>query len=271
MWTVVGANGLIGSNLVAFLQSTNQKVIGITRANWPEKSQNLGHVVYCAGMTADFRKRPYDTVDSHVTRLANLLQTQRFDSFLYLSSTRVYAKSTSTSCSDKSGVTVNSQDPSDLYNISKLMGESLCLQHQSNAVRVARLSNIVGSKCNLTSHNFLDAVVSEALKTGSVHLQTAAESEKDFLPMVDLVSLILQVVLHGRSRIYNLASGINISNEEITSALQEKLGITVNYTEGAPIWKFPTIDISLLKAEFGFLPTPFTEWFYKYLDNSIVA
>lgn len=268
MWTVIGADGFIGSSLVASLRSLNEEVTCVNRANWPQCAQNLGHIVYCAGMTADFRKRPYDTVDSHVTQLANLLQMQRFDSFLYLSSTRVYAKSVATNCSDEFGITVNPQDPSDLYNISKLMGESLCLQYPSNTVRVARLSNIVGEKCNFAGKNFLDSIVSEALRTGKVYFQTAAESEKDFLSISDLMGLIPRVALYGRSRIYNLASGINISNRQIAAALKQELGITVRFAEDGSVWKFPAIDVSSLKAEFDFLPTPFIDWFYKYLSNS---
>ena len=36
----------------------------------------------------------------------------------------------------------------DLYNISKLMGEALCLASHSQKVRIARISNVIGNRKN---------------------------------------------------------------------------------------------------------------------------
>ena len=93
-FTILGANGFIGSNLVKFLKTKNCEIF---TPNISEiTSENLGHVIYCIGITSDFRERPFDTVNSHVSLLNDFLKNHNFESFLYLSSTRVYMNSLST-------------------------------------------------------------------------------------------------------------------------------------------------------------------------------
>ena len=66
----------------------------VTRATLPallETRRNAGHVIDCIGLTGDFRTRPHDTAEAHVGVTARCLAGLHFASFLFLSSTRVYA------------------------------------------------------------------------------------------------------------------------------------------------------------------------------------
>ena len=87
--------------------------------------------IFAIGLTADFRSRPLDTMDAHVSALAEVLRCGRFDSLTYLSSTRVYA-GLPRGCGNATLV-VNPSDASDLYNLSKLAGEALCLGRPTGA------------------------------------------------------------------------------------------------------------------------------------------
>ncbi len=89
-FTVLGATGYIGSRLVAHLQAQGHTVWAPARGDAEVFTRPLGHVMYCVGLTADFRTRPFDTVDAHVGLLAEVLRRAQFESLLYLSSTRVY-------------------------------------------------------------------------------------------------------------------------------------------------------------------------------------
>jgi len=33
-----------------------------------------GHVIYCIGLTADFRQKPFETIEAHVSKLAEVAQ-----------------------------------------------------------------------------------------------------------------------------------------------------------------------------------------------------
>jgi len=114
--TVLGSSGFIGSHLVNKLRELNVSYYCPSREEDLTK-KNLGDVIYCIGLTADFRSRPFDTVTAHVCKLLTILQECRFDSLLYLSSTRLYMyESILTRAKEESGIITNSMRVSDLYN-----------------------------------------------------------------------------------------------------------------------------------------------------------
>src|SRR4030095_6163122 len=147
-FTVLGGSGFIGSHLVAHLRSMGYECRVLGRDYSAELDNALGHVIYCVGVTGDFRWRPLETVSAHVCHLIPLLERGRCDSITYLSSTRVYSKQTSPMCA----LTVDPGNPDHLYNVSKLMGESVCLTKHSQSAKVVRVSNVYGM--DLQSHNF---------------------------------------------------------------------------------------------------------------------
>lgn len=250
-WTVLGASGTIGRKLTANLMAAGQAVYTPGR-NEDLHRRPLGHVIYAIGLTADFRQRPYDTVHSHVSVLAELLQNGNFKSLLYLSSTRVYGRA---NCGrEDSLLPTLSQDPSDLYNLSKLMGESLCLQDSRAGVRVARLSNVVGGD-DAESVNFVPNLLREAL-SGRILLQTAADSIKDYIHIDDVAELLPRIAAGGHERLYNVASGVQITHEQWTTLLSAHTGCLVEVAPFAPTVRFVPIDIGRIRTEFDFQPRP---------------
>src|SRR5450755_3343526 len=125
MITVLGASGFVGSYVVACLQRSGLEYQAVARGQ-QQPGGNLGHIIYCIGVTADFRQRPYDTVEAHVCMLLDLVRQASFESILYLSSTRLYMGSSGVAHEDED-ITVNPLQFEDIYNISKAMGESIVL------------------------------------------------------------------------------------------------------------------------------------------------
>ena len=117
---VFGAHGFIGRHLCGHLRSEGWEVLALGRGDDAWRGQPLGHIFYCVGLTADFRSHPFETIDAHVSFATEVLRQADFESFLYCSSTRVYA-----GCEraiETARLEVDPSDPSDLYNLSKLMG-----------------------------------------------------------------------------------------------------------------------------------------------------
>ncbi|MFA5627936.1 MAG: NAD(P)-dependent oxidoreductase [Thiohalomonadaceae bacterium] len=251
IFTVLGASGFIGSQLTQALKSAgNADVYAPLRQFGVDVfdevlRRELGHVFYCIGLTADFRNRPFGTVDAHVCLLRQLLERGRFESLTYLSSTRVYEGSATTH--ESTVLQVSPDNPGHLYNLSKLMGESLCIASGRKA-RVARLSNVFG--CAMPQQNFISQVLKEASDTGRARFLTASESAKDYISVANVVRWLPQIALHGTHSIYNVASGKNTSNADI-AILLERNGIIVSFAENAPVWSFPIIDTQRLMQEFG--------------------
>lgn len=251
IFTVLGANGFIGRHLYYHLTSLGHEVFAPARDDPNILIHPLGHVIYCIGLTADFRQRPFDTLRAHISLLAGILEHASFDTLLYLSSTRVYARSNDTR--ETAILPVNVADPSDLYNISKLMGESICLNCGRNGIRVVRLSNVVGFEP--ASDNFLAALIREAV-SGRIQLRSALASAKDYIALDDVLALLPRIAVDGKELIYNVAHGRNIANQVVTDHLQGLTGCVVEVVGDVPPIVFPTIDVMRVHREFE---TPITD------------
>jgi nucleoside-diphosphate-sugar epimerase len=249
-FTVLGASGFIGRNLVPRLRDEGHDVFAPARNDERCFRGFLGHVIYCIGLTADFRNRPFDTVRAHVSVLADVLERADFTSLLYLSSTRVYASASETS--ETAALPVTTVEPSDLYNLSKLMGESLCLNSGRTGTRAARLSNVVGF--DPESNNFLPALIREAL-AGTITLRSALDSAKDYVALDDVLTILPRIAVAGIEPVYNVASGRNVRNGDLTKRLEALTGCSVRLAEPAPAQSFPPVRIERLCQEFGFSPS----------------
>lgn len=252
-FTVLGASGYIGSHLVAHLRGQGHAVRAPARGDEDIFGQPLGHVLYCVGLTADFRKRPFDTVEAHVGLLADVLARAQFDSLLYLSSTRVYMGAASTQ--EDAPLQVLPGDPSYLYNLSKLTGESLCHASGRPGVRVARLSNVVGPDMDASSGNLVADLVHHA-RQGHVVLRSDPRSSKDYVHIADLLDWLPRIALAGGATVYNVASGVQTAHGQWLDWLRERTGCTVAWPQDAPLQQFPPIDARRLHAELAVRPRP---------------
>lgn len=249
-FTVLGAGGFIGGRLVSHLRAQNFTVAAPPRLAGEAyvdqlRAKPLGHVVYCIGLTADFRDKPFETVEAHVGVLGRVLARCEFETLTYLSSTRVYIHSAA--ANETSPLGVDPGVPEDLFNLSKLLGESLCLA-SGRKYRIARVSNVFGEGDG--SQNFLASVLRDAAATGKVRIGLSAQSTKDYVDVRDVVAWLAKIATAGTQTVYNVASGRNTSNAEIAAALQ-KLGVEVAFEPEGRTIAFPEIDVTRVTREFG--------------------
>jgi len=248
-FTVLGAGGRVGRALVAALRDEHA-VRAVDRAGleaFLSDRAPAGHVINCIGLTGDFRTRPLDTAQAHVGIVARLLARGHFASVLLLSSTRVYAGAASTH--EDAALSCRPADPSDLYNLTKLAGEALCLAHPDPAIRVARLSNVYGPTPD--PDTFLGQILHEGRRTGGVLFRQGPDSEKDYVGLGRVVSVLPRIAVAGRHRIYNVAAGHNVSHRAIAETLCDALGWRTDFAPDAPTMRFPPIEITRLNDEFG--------------------
>jgi len=246
--TILGSFGFIGNNLEVYLKEQSLECFLPSKNYSFSKNENLGHVFYCIGLTSDFRTKPMETVKAHVCKLIEVLENSTYESFLYLSSARVY--NGSKSGDEQTSLSVNPSDFSDLYNISKLMGEAVCMAIPNEKIRIARLSNVIGDDFN--SDNFLFSLIRDALDKQMIELGVSSKSEKDYISISDVIQLLLLISSKGKSRIYNVASGQNISNEQLINEIKKYTGCTTNYTESQSSLNFPLISNDRIRNEFDY-------------------
>ena len=256
--TVLGSGGWIGAALVEDLRRQGRVVLPVGRSeldDWLASSDTLGPVIYAIGLTADFRERPYATAEAHVGLLSSVLQRPGLSRLLLLSSTRVYARSDNTD--EAAALPCLSSDPSDLYNLSKLMGEALVLQDPRPGLKVVRISNVVG--VGQPRSTFVGSLLEAAGLSGEVTIRQAASMAKDYVALQDVVRLLPLIALHGRKRLYNLGSGRNTTHQEVAAWLEHQ-GVIVRFADQAsPPLRFSQLSIHRLSAEFEPPGAPFLQ------------
>lgn len=249
-FTVLGAGGFIGAALCAWLESQGETVHPITRASLPSllaATRPVGHVIDCIGLTGDFRRRPFDTAEAHVGLVARCLAELQFSSFLLLSSTRVYARAAATH--EDIPIPTLPCDASDLYNVTKLAGEALCLTDPRPFLRAVRLSNVYGIE--MPEDTFLGQVVREGRRTGGVVFHQGPASAKDYISIALVVRILPLIADAGRHRLYNLAAGSNTSHATIASRLDDIAGWHTSFATNSPTVRHMPIDTTRIQAEFG--------------------
>jgi nucleoside-diphosphate-sugar epimerase len=249
MFTVLGSNGFIGRHVTAQLSQSGAKVIGWTDRDLASLPAHLGHAIYCVGFTADFRTHPAETMASHVELPAAILARFAYDSFTYLSTTRFYRGLESSSETTK--ILVDSANPDHLLDLSKLSGEALVHRMAGDRGRIVRLANVFGD--NYGSPTFLSSILRDGARNGRAVFQTAPASTKDYISVRDVANILPRLALEARQQVYNLSSGIAVSNQEIADTLED-LGVEVAFADNAVETMFPAIDNQRLREEFGFAP-----------------
>ena len=260
--TVLGAGGFVGSALVPHIRGLGMDCLLPMRGDEQIYRQKLGHVIYTIGLTADFRTRPLDTVEAHVCVLRRLIAEADFESLTYLSSTRVYAGGNDTR--ESASLRVNPNDASDLYNLSKLTGEALCLHSGRPGMKVARLSNVVGLRRD--ADTFIDQLLQEAATTGRAVMRSAPEGCKDYIALSDAAALLTRIATAPGTGIFNVASGEQVSGSTVARLMHQVGGIAVEVSPNAPLWDFAAIDTQRVRTEFTFQAQPFADHFTEFLQ-----
>ena len=246
--SLVGGGGYIGKALNNSLTLNGHKVGHIRRNDLIDSSINHGHVIYCSGVTSgDFKNRLHEIVDSHVSHLSKLLQVLRCESFVYLSSTRIYEKQVSATESSK--IYCDPLNISDCYNLSKLLGESIVMNSRVNKPSVARISYVVDG---VNDHFFGPLLGTSSYE--KVVLNGHPETKKDFIMLSDVVSCLESIALSGNSEIYNVATGVNIRFEELKILIEKSLNRMVTFNARLEKRTSPDIEITRVVNEFGFKP-----------------
>jgi nucleoside-diphosphate-sugar epimerase len=262
-FTVIGASGFIGAAVAARLERIGEDVHCPIRETAELFARPLGHVICAAGITADFRTRPFDTLRANTSLIADVLEKADFTSLVYLSSARIYRHAEYPG--EDAAIFLRPSDPEDLYDFTKLTGEALCHASNRGNVRIVRLTNVVGP--NFRSNDFLFDLIRSACDDGVINLRTGLRSEKDYVRLDDVLDLLPLIAVSGRHACYNLGGGCNLSHADIVEAITSRGDVRVNVAEKAPDIVFPRISIARLADEFDFRPRPLVDYIASLVDD----
>ena len=262
--TLIGGNGYVGRHLLARLLRDGWACWVPQRDDLKLMHRDLGHVFYCAGLTADYAERPFDTVEAHTSLLNQVLRDTHYTSLVYLSSTRLYDSLGSSlgnvTATETSPLTLDPNNPRHVYDLSKALGESLCRVASGGRARVARLSCVWGG--DQGSEGFLPelmrGVLAACKKQGErarVQVNSSPHFKRDYVHIDDVVDALLALVEPADFGIYNVAGGRNISNTELFKCMFDASGCKVEAISERPSPVLPRISIERMAQTFGWTPT----------------
>ena len=266
LYTVVGASGFVGSRLTASLRDAGHEVFAPARESQELFARPLGRLIYCAGLTADFASRPFDTVQAHVGLLARLLQEGLFEHLVYLSSTRLYdglGENNGSPASETHSLLLNPNEPRHLYDLSKGLGESLCLSTAGKRASVARLACVYDWQAG--SPGFLSTWLQQAMQERQMFIDTASGIVRDYIHLDDVVAALIAMSTQQSTGIVNIATGENISNGELAEIFNGQ-GWSVKLGRECPLQQRAVCSIERLAA-LGIQPRPVREVLHNCLTR----
>ncbi|OAT17488.1 dTDP-glucose 4,6-dehydratase [Buttiauxella noackiae ATCC 51607] len=261
-FTVLGGSGFIGSEVIKKLKSDNNTIYSPKRNDPLIFKDELGTVIYCAG-NGDCLNAPFAVQEANVELLAGILTHGRFRRLIYLSSTRIYMNSKFSH--ENSDVSISNNDGRKLFNLTKMVGEELCLKSNRDCV-IIRPSNVYGKAFN--SNLFLPSITRDAIAKGLVNMYVTPEYSKDYVSVSDVVDAILFLSQNeNKHEIYNVASGHNTTAGEIALLLKGKTNCDIVWHKCSQNEYFPITNIRRLQSEMNFVPKNVLEDMGEMIDD----
>lgn len=231
--TVVGAAGFVGARLVQRLRADGWDVWAPAKGDAALFERDLGTVFYCAGLTADYDRRPFDTVEAHASLVSELIRAGRFTRLVYCSSTRLYDGQKKAEVHEAEPLVFDPADPRRVYDLSKALGENLTLARTSGRGAVARLSNVYDWSDG--APGFLSEWLIVARAARDLKLDSSPNIARDYIHLDDTVSALVAIAEKGGSAgqgIYNVAAGRLTTNADIARVF-EAAGYRVKFSGDA--------------------------------------
>jgi nucleoside-diphosphate-sugar epimerase len=263
--TVIGAAGFVGGRLARRLAQAGASTWTPARGDPDLLKRDLGVVYYCAGLTADYDQRPFDTVEAHASLISEIIRAGRFERLVYCSSTRLYDGLPQAEVDESAPLTFEVADPRRVYDLSKALGENLTLARAEGRGAVARLSNVFD--WGEGAPGFLSEWLIKARQARDLVLESSPHVRRDYIHLDDVVSALIAIA--GGSGVYNVAGGALASNQDIAEVFREE-GWTVRFTRDADPPPPPNASAARL-AGLGVVARPVRDVVRAYLRSLTVA
>jgi len=265
--TVIGAQGFVGQRLVSALIARDETPWTPAKGDPDLLTRDLGVVYYCAGLTADYDARPFDTVEAHATLVNDIVRAGRFERLIYTSSTRLYDGLALAEVDESTPLTFNPTDPRRTYDLSKALGENLVMTRAGGRGAVARLANVFDWQDG--APGFLSDWLIRARAERDLTLDSSPHIARDYIHLDDVVLGLIAMAGARDPGIVNVASGELVTNGEIAEVFTAA-GRRVEFTRDGKAAAPPNTSVAKLSA-LGVTPTPVRDVVRRYLAEGKFA
>lgn len=235
---ITGASGLVGSNLLTYLNFLNEKeklnlkIIAIHKSPlepWMPRSSLIRYIkldltthdlsanlkfdviIHCAtyAQPKKFLEHPRETINLNIGVLFNLLEQAEKNqaSFLYLSSAETYGEVDRTNIPTKETHlgNVNTLSERAIYTESKRLAETICyLFSKKIRVKIARALIGYGPGVKYDDKRVIPEFIKKAQEEKKITMMDEGNVQRTFCFITDMVEMLLNILLNGKEIVYNV-------------------------------------------------------------------
>jgi len=262
-YTVLGATGFIGNHLATALRRSGADCFVPRRGDDAVFKKKLGKVFYCIGYTADFAQNPAATVEAHSALLSRILSEATFDKLIYMSSVRLYDGLGGDTNAESRDLVLNPANPRHLYDLSKALGENLCLHASGGRASVARLAAVYDKAPDATG--FMPELLRRLKGERTFTMDSDSGTVRDYITLDDTIAALMAMMDQAGCEIVNVASGVNVSNQDIADTLSAA-GCTVTVRRETPRQTVPVNDITKIR-KWGVAPQSVPDYLRQFMKE----
>ena len=262
---ITGANGLIGSYFIYFLNylnkeySTNiaiyamsrskeklEKTLGSFRVNIIEQDLNeplkqeikTDYIIHAASNAHPmaYSKDPVGTMKTNLIGTMNLLENLKnlTSKFLYISSGEIYGSNIDHAFTENDLGDVDTKSVRSCYPESKRAAETLCMAYNSQfgiKVNVARLCYVYGPTITDSNSRADAQFLRNALNNEDIIMKSEGTQRRTYCYVADVISGLLTILANGEdAQVYNIANPDSIvSIKEYATTLCEISGTNLKF------------------------------------------
>jgi UDP-glucuronate decarboxylase len=229
-------------------------------------------IIHLAGYAQPsiFIADPISTIKINTEIVSCLLKKiNPLGSFLFLSSSEVYANTQISLNQEDMNSCINSNHPRAAYILSKLMGESICFTESTNSsknIKIARLSMVYGPGIKKNDKRVISQFLHQAIFDDKIKLLDQGKAQREYLYILDAIRALLNILFFGKESIYNIGAGVSgsISIVEVAKTIANLADVHIELPKNDINYLGARnqvgLDISRYESEFGFpLQTTFNE------------
>lgn len=285
---ITGGNGLLGSNIVSYLQFLNKKeklnlkllVHSFSKpVEWLPQDENIEY--FSSNLNESFPKWEFDYLINTATYgqpkkfLQNKLQTIKLNTetytkllelakvnnatVLHMSSSEVYGQipDNKTSVDESYNGDICTFAPRAVYGESKRLSETISkvFIDEGMNIKIIRLAIGYGAGVKYDDARFINEFIKKAVNLGEIKMMDEGKVLRQLSFITDTIEMILNIMLSGKESIYNVG-GVDLKSiREIAEVIAKNAGVEVKLPEvsssvgGTP--KSLILDITRYINEFG--------------------
>lgn len=256
-------NGMMGeianNSHFEFITSDLTQTIG-----FPE--EDFGYIVHGAtyAQPKRFVRDKLSTIRLNTNVVDRVLQfysyRQKFN-FLFLSSSEIYGNPSPQYIPTPESYCGNCATTGSraVYSESKRLGETICdaYRDMGHNVKIARMSSVYGAGMPINDKRVIGEFINQARCKGSISMADGGNNIRTFCYVSDCVTMLFEILLYGKSFIYNVGGIEKTTIRELAGMICEITQSELILSEGSGnqvIENTPDIvqlDISKYKHEFG--------------------